>query len=218
MKKIFIFLAVIIPFLSFGQTIPDTIFVEAITDTTFLIAIGERNQNNSRLNIKYIDEVFDSVGIANFAYNRIEENENVQWEADKIKLRADALTALYGDVNQILQRFTGLGYLQITYDRHRLSYIGYYRATLGNLTTFFVLTQNGNAREVDANGQIIQGGLNGTWDIITSHRWRLNGFFPTNVLPAGSIFNRTENSGNVFRALNSNLVLTKIRAITTDGQ
>lgn len=215
MKKI-LFALMLLPILAFSQTVPDTIFVEALTDTTFLIAVGERNRNNSKLNIRYIDNVFDSSGVANFAYNRIEENENLQWNADKIKLKADALTALYGDVNGILQAFTGAGYLAGAFERHSLSYIGYYRATRGATQSFFVLNIDGTAQQVNAQGQPIPGGFSGTWDVITAFRWRLKDFFPTNVLPAGSIFNRLDVGQSVFQAIGSNVIVTKIQAITTE--
>lgn len=213
MKKIISILA-FFPVLLFGQNIPDTIFVEAISDTTFLIAIGKKNSNNDKLNITYIDNVYDSVQVAEFAFNRISRNEDQQWEADKIKLQADALTALYGDVNGILNAFTGAGYIANAFNKYRLSFIGYYQARLGNSSSYFVLNQDGTAEEVNSQLQPIQG-FSGTWDVVTSNRWRLKNFFPGNVLTDGSVLSRLDNPTNTFMAVGSNVVITKIKAIGT---
>lgn len=198
-----------------GQEVADTIWVEPITDTTFAVAIGTMNKTNNKLSVQYIDQVFDSVGVAQFAYSRIAENENSQRKADLTKLEADALTRLYSDVNGILNQFTGRGYLANSFDQHYTTYIGYYRARLGNSSSFFQLKADGTAVEVNRQGQQVQGGFSGTWDIINENRWRLKDFFPVNVLPAGSVLNRLENPQNRFLAIGSDIVVTKIRATGT---
>lgn len=198
--------------------IPDTIFVEQYTDSTYLIAIGTTNKANDRLNVQYIDQVFDSVGVANFAYDCISENENTQrradlikMKADLIKMKADALTNLYADVNSLLNRFMGSGYLANSFARHYTTYIGYYRAKLGQSVSLFQLKADGTAIEVNAQGQPVQAGFSGTWDVITNSRWRLKNFFPTNILADDSVLNRLDNPDTAFMAVGSAVVLTKIQ-------
>jgi len=213
-KKI-LFLLAFNPALLFSQ-IPDTIFAEALTDSTFLIAIGTKNKNNLKLNIQYLDQVFDSVGVAQYAFIRIEQNENQQHKSDVIKMEAEALVRLYGDVDDILQNFTGAGYLANAFSRYSTKYIGYYKAELGNTVSYFQLKDNAIAEEVLANGDIKIGGFSGTWDVINNNRWRLKGFYPKNILPAGSVLNRLEKPGNTFQAIGSRIVVTKIRATTKE--
>lgn len=203
----------------FGQNIPDTIFVEPYQgDSLFLIAIGTFNRANTKLNVRYLDQVFDSVQVAEFAYNRISRNEERQQEADLIKLEADALTRLYGDVNGILNAMTGGGYLVNAFQRHFTTYIGYYKAQLGQSVSYLQLKANGTAVEVDTQGNEVQGGFSGTWDIVTDSRWRLKNFFPANILPDGAVYNRIGSPPNEFRAVGSNVVITKVRATATNEE
>lgn len=214
MKTILITICLFVS-LSLSAQIPDTIWIESLTDTTFAVAIGTMNKANDRLNITYVDQVFDSAGVANFAYQRIAENEDVQRQADLIKMKADVLTRLYGDVNSILQDFTGAGYLPTSFEKSYTTYIGYYQARINQSQALFQLKADGTAVEVNAQGQEVQNGFSGTWDVINKNRWRLKDFFPVSILPAGTILNRMENPNNQFRAVGLNLVVTKIRATGT---
>lgn len=211
MKKILLIIFIAVASQLNSQDLPDTIWVESLTDTTFLIATGTMNARNNKLNIKYIDNVFDSAGVAEFAFNRIDRNEHAQRDADLIKLKADALTALYTDVNSILQNFTGSGYLGNSFQKYRHQLIGYYSAQLGASQIFVQLNADATAVQINAQGEPIGGGFLGTWDIINQSRFRLKNFFPANILPAGSVFNRLENPDTVFMAVGSNVILTKIQ-------
>lgn len=198
--------------------VPDTIFAEAYTDSTFVVAVGTRNATNGKLNIRYIDQVFDSVTVSQYAFDRIRENEDKQRAAELIQLEAAPLTRLYSDVNAILQQYTGAGYLVNAFQAYNTRYIGYYRAEYDGQTTYVRITQDAQAVEVNAQGQPVQNGYIGTWDIITPHRWRLKNFFPVSVVPDGTVFNRMETQVTEFRAVTSSLVLTKVRAIETDPE
>lgn len=211
MKSTFlIFFALCAAVFSGAQNIPDTIWVEPLTDTSFVVAIGTKNNRNNKMNVDYIDQVFDSAGVAAYAFSQIERNEQSQREADLIKLKADALTALYSDVNSILQSFTGSGYLVKAFQQFKDEYVGFYRATSGGSSMIIRLDSNATAIQVNAQGQPVENGLSGTWDIVNGSRFRLKNFFPTNILPNGSVFNRLEAPDNAFMAAGSKVLLMKI--------
>lgn len=209
-KLFFLMLLCLCNFFSHSQSAPDTIWVENLSDSTFIIGIGTMNTQNNKLNVQYVDQVFDSAGVANFAFNRIERNEQDQRNADLIKLKADALSALYSDVNSILQNFTGAGYLVNSFHKYKSQYVGYYQAQLGASQVFLQLKEDATATQVNAQGQAVQNGFSGTWDIINGSRWRLKDFFPSAIVPEGSIFNRLETPDNSFMSVGSAVVITKL--------
>lgn len=210
-QGVFIVFFLLLSGAAFAQDVPDTIWVENITDSTFIIAVGTMNKRNEKMNIEYIDNVFDSVGVAEFAFNRIERNESTQREADLIKLRANALMALYSDVNGILQNFTGNGYLNNAFQKFAGELTGFYRAELNASQILIYVKPDATAVQVNAQGQPVEGGFTGTWDVINPSRWRLKDFFPVNILPAGSVLNRLNKPDNAFMAVGSAIVLTKIQ-------
>lgn len=205
MKQIILILIILLclGFSASGQ-VPDTMFVEIDTatistpdtsylDTFFLVAVGTKNARNDRLNISYIDAEFDSSGVRTYAFRQIKENEDKQGAADLRKMEADALTRLYGDVNNILRDFTGGGYLANARQAYGDRYTGYYRARVGNSVSFFRLRPNGTSVEVDAQGAVVVGGFSGRWNAITENRFRLVNHFPAGIVPAGTTFTRIIN-------------------------
>ena len=193
-----------------AQNVPDTIWVESFSDSSFVVAIGTKNNRTNKMNIQYVDQVFDSAGVAAYAFSQIERNEQSQRKADLIKFKADALTALYSDVNSILQSFTGSGYLVKAFQQFKDEYIGFYRATLGGSSMIIRLDSDATAIQINVQGQPVENGLSGTWDIINGSRFRLKNFFPIAILPDGSVFNRLEAPDNAFMAAGSKVLLMKI--------
>lgn len=213
MKKYLFALFIVAPLFLVSQALePDTMWVENDTDSTFIIALGTKNQNNGKINVEYIDRIFDSLGVAQFAYERIYDNEMKKWEVERSQLQAAARAALYNDADRILNNFTGIGFLQSSMNRFKSEFVGPYIATLGQSRMLLILKQDGTATQVNPQGQPVQDGLSGTWDVINANRWRLKGFFPDSILPANSVFNRIPSDGDVFKALGSNLVLRKLKS------
>lgn len=194
-----------------SQPPADTLGVEALTDSTFLIWLGERNQKNDKLNIKYIDDVFDSLGVAQFAFEQIQKNEARQWEADRVKLQASAVTKLYLPVNQILTDFSGGNYLKTAFDIFKAELKGVYRANYDGQVILFRLKPIGEAVQINAQGGEIVGGYSGTWDILELNRLRIKNFFPVAIVPANAVFNRAADGGKQFKSLSTTLTITKIR-------
>lgn len=201
----------ILPLLTSAQPPADTLGIEALTDSTFVIWLGEQNQKNDRLNKRYVDNVFDSLGVIQFTFNQIRKNEFRQWEADMVKLQAEAVTKLYKPVNKILNDFGGVGYLATSFKVFSPQIIGYYRADYNEQVVFLRLNPNGTAVQVNANGGEVSGGYSGTWSIFELNRFTLKDFFPVSILPVNSVFNRAADGGKKFKTLSSTLTLTKIR-------
>ena len=193
MKQILIFLFLLSALCLHSQNqniVPDTLYVAAgPTDSTYLIYQGDYLPNLDTVTYRPIDAVFDTSGVVTYAFRTIKENEDRQGRADLIKIQADALTKLYNDVNQILQAFTGAGYLANATARYGARYEGYYVAQVGATVSYFRLKSDGTSVEVDETGAEIVG-YNGVWSAITENRFRLVGHFPTGIVPTGSIFTR----------------------------
>lgn len=194
-----------------GAQVPDTVFVEAYTDSTYLIAVGNKNRVNGKMNIRYFDEVFDSAGVVNFFFNQVYENEQRQVAAERERAESAALTILYNDVNSVLQNFTGAGYVNNAFARHAATFTGFYRARNRQQVVLLQLLEDGTAVQVNAQGNPVQGGMQGTWDVITADKFRLKNFFPANVVPAGTAFIRAKAPDNVFFAPGVGVALEKLR-------
>lgn len=194
--------------------VPDTVGVIDKTDSTFIVFTGEYLPRLDTTVLRLIDQLFDTAGVTNLAFRYIKENEDRQGQSDRIRRESDAVTALYSDINAILVRFTGGGYLANAMQVYGAQYVGDYRAVHPVQGTAFVrLQEGGTAIQIDANGAPVGGGLSGTWQVITDFngmgRWRLVGFFPGAVLPAGTVFTRIVE--NRFGAPGVLLTIEKIR-------
>lgn len=191
----------------FGQDV-DTVFVRQ-NEAGLSIWQGKLYSRLDTVVAEPIDAVFDTVGLVDYLYSVIERNEKLQGQADLIELKTSRRAKLYQNMNALIVQYNGSGYIQRSFEREGQRFLGYYRAKIGQTTSFFQLKGDGTSIEVDNEGREVQGGLNGQWYPVTNNRFRIVNHFPAQFVPAGTTFTRTQ--AGEFQSPDSGVVIKKIQ-------
>jgi len=103
--------------------VPDTIFYQPFTfiddattngtsdSQTYLMVYESKTLPNSQLSvIEPIDKLMDSAQVADYAFNLIYRNENLNWLDAARLMKREKLARLYAPVNDIIRSMEGYGF------------------------------------------------------------------------------------------------------------
>jgi len=191
--------------------VPDTVYIENVTDSTarvvqeFTFPDGSRTVNKS--------PQMDSVQVAATLTRSIYRNEERLHRAIRGIKNSQGLNPLYPVINGLLQEYAGTGYLNLQRQRMGQRFVGYWRITLNQSTVYMALDRQGNAGQVDAQGNPVIGGYSGTWGPADEESFILVNFLPTNILPQSERIVSKENGANEFYTLNTVLKFEYLRPL-----
>lgn len=224
-------------------------------DTAFYIAVGYKLLGTYETYPALNEDGVDSATVARFAFRFIQENESKIAEANRAVLKQRELTKGYPQANNIINRFSGQGYLETAWGEFQSRfagnlralkelertqrvyqdvnqainavsggnyftilrqqpniqqrYVGFYRINYAGNTKYVEFRTNGAAREVNAQGQPVQGGLTGSWQPLSDNSFYLNNFLPVENLPLNTRLIAEQDGGNIWFADGVNVRLVK---------
>ena len=187
---IFIIIAIFAKYAK-GQ-VPDTIYYQPFTYITDTITTGTADSqfafmvyeskilpNTGVKTIEPIDKVMDSTQVAEYAFNIIYRNENLNWLDAARLMQREKLSKLYAPVNEIIRDMQGYGFFVKTRQKFGSGFEGKWIARVngGNIIRF---TVDGfmNMVETDINWEAIENGRSGRMLLYTENRCKVQTFFP----------------------------------------
>ena len=203
MKKILFLLLPLFTYVQVNAQIPDTIFFEpftfvdteatlgvsdtstdtTLTQTTYLVYEGKTLPNSGKQIITAIDKVMTAKDVADYVFNIIYRNENLNWlDEARVRQRQKA-SNLMPLANSMIQQLQSKNFYQYARERLGSTYEGVYLVRLNTRTLeYFLVRPNGTVVECDETGTIVQGGKSGIMQIFTENRFRLVNYFNTNYI------------------------------------
>ena len=206
-----------------GQ-VPDTIYYQPFTyitdaettgtaDSQFAFMVYESKilPNTGVKTIEPIDKVMDSVQVAEYAFNIIYRNENLNWLDAARLMQREKLARLYAPVNTIIRDMYGYGFFVMTRKKFGGGYEGKWIARVnGGNIIWFTVDRLLNATETNQDWSEKEGGRTGKFILYTENRCKVQDFF-TEVTNR-DFFNKEFNSPFFVTTANGNrIILRKIR-------
>ena len=205
-----------------GQ-VPDTLYYEPFTlidaetsgtsdSQQYLIMYESKTLPNSQLSVVApIDKLMDSTQVAEYAFNIIYRNENLNWLDAARLMQREKLARLYAPVNTIIRDMYGYGYFPMTRQKFGSSYEGKWIARInGGNIIWFTVDRFMKATETNQDWSEKEGGRKGRFILYTENRCKLQNFF-TEVTNR-DFFNKEFNSPFFVTTANGNrIILRKIR-------
>jgi len=174
-----------------GQ-VPDTLYYEPFTFITdaetsdtldsqqYLIMYESKTLPNSQLSVVApIDKLMDSTQVAEYAFNIIYRNENLNWLDAARLMQREKLAKLYAPVNTIIRDMYGYGFFVMTRQKFGGGYEGKWIARVnGGNIIWFTVDAFMNLTETEMNWTPKENGRSGKILVYTENRCKVQNFFP----------------------------------------
>ena len=206
-----------------GQ-VPDTLYYEPFTFLTdaetsgtsdsqsYLIMYESKTLPNSQLSVvQPIDKLMDSTQVAEYAFNIIYRNENLNWLDAARLMQREKLARLYAPVNTIIRDMYGYGFFVMTRQKFGSIYEGKWIARVnGGDIIWFTVDDRLNMVETEMNWTVKEGGRSGRMILYTENRCKVQSFFAE--ADQRDFFNKQFDSTFYVSETNGNrIILRKVR-------
>jgi len=211
-KNIFIFFMLCLALISRGQQLlPDTLYAVPV-DTNWQL-VSKYNTNTATVVSTEPSEtgVYSGAQALEKLLPYIYQNEQ-QFAASLRALKElERSQRVYQDVNQAINAVSGGNYFTILRQQPNIQqrYVGFYRINYAGNIKYVEFRTNGAAREVNAQGQPVQGGLAGSWQPLSDNSFYLNNFLPVENLPQNTRIIAELDGGNAWFADGAQVRLVK---------
>jgi len=202
--------------------VPDSIYYVPFTFTTeetagtsdsqaFIVYESKILPNTGVMTFEAIDKVMDSAQVAEYAFNIIYRNENLNWLDAARLMQREKLQKLYAPVNSIIRDMEGYGFFVKTRLKFGSGYEGKWIARVnGGNIIWFTVDRLMNATETNQDWTVKDGGRTGKFLLYTENRCKLQNFFTE--ADNRDYFNKEFNSNFFVTETNGNrIILRKIR-------
>ena len=206
--------------------VPDTLYYEPFTFVTdaetsgtsdsqsYLIMYESKTLPNSQLSVVApIDKLMDSTQVAEYAFNIIYRNENLNWLDAARLMQREKLARLYAPVNTIIRDMYGYGFFVMTRQKFGGGYEGKWIARVnGGNIIWFTVDAFMNATETNQDWSAKEGARTGKILVYTENRCKVQSFFPE--IDQRDYFNKELDSDFFVVESNSNkVILRKIQGL-----
>ena len=206
-----------------GQ-VPDTLYYVPFTytdaetsgtsDSQMYIMYESKTLPNAQLSVVApIDKLMDSTQVAEYAFNIIYRNENLNWLDAARLMQREKLARLYAPVNTIIRDMYGYGFFVMTRQKFGGGYEGKWIARVnGGNIIWFTVDRFMNATETNQDWSAKEGARTGKILVYTENRCKVQNFFPE--IDQRDYFNKELDSD--FFVIESNgkkVILRKIRGL-----
>jgi len=171
--------------------VPDTIFYQPFTfiddattngtsdSQTYLMVYESKTLPNSQLSvIEPIDKLMDSAQVADYAFNLIYRNENLNWLDAARLMKREKLARLYAPVNDIIRSMEGYGFFVKTRLKFGDGFEGRWIARInGGDIIWLKVDRFMNVTETTMQGEVIENGRTGRLLIYTENRFKVQTLF-----------------------------------------
>ena len=172
--------------------VPDTIYYQPFTfiadaetngtsdSQTYLMVYESKTLPNSGVNvIEPIDKLMDSAQVADYAFNIIYRNENLNWLDAARLMKREKLSRLYAPVNTIIRDMYGYGFFVMTRQKFGGGYEGKWIARVnGGDIIWFTVDRFMNATETNQDWSEKENARTGRILVYTENRCKVQSFFP----------------------------------------
>ena len=220
--EIVMFIIIVLFSKALKSQVPDSIYYVPFTFTTeetagtsdsqaFIVYESKILPNTGVLTFEAIDKVMDSAQVAEYAFNIIYRNENLNWLDAARLMQREKLQKLYAPVNNIIRDMYGYGFFVMTRLKFGSGYEGKWIARVnGGNIIWFTVDRLMNATETNQDWTVKDGGRTGKFLLYTENRCKLQNFFTE--ADNRDYFNKEFNSNFFVTETNGNrIILRKIR-------
>ena len=184
----FIILAFWLHYSSKGQ-VPDSIYYVPFTFTVdetvgtsdsqaFIVYESKTLPNTKIMTFQAIDKAMDSTQVAEYAFNLIYRNENLNWLDAARLMKREKLARLYAPVNEIIREMEGYGFFVKTRLKFGDSFEGRWIARInGGDIIWLEVDRLMNVTETTMQGEPIENGRTGKMLIYTENRFKVQTLF-----------------------------------------
>lgn len=190
---------------------PHTVITEEDTTTGFILYTSATLANSKIPVIKPIDELMDSSQVAEYAFNLIYENENLNWVDEARLMDRQKSARLYAPVNTIIRDMYGYGFFVMTRQKFGSGYEGKWIARInGGDIIWFTVDKFMNLTETEMDWTPKENGRTGKILVYTENRCKVQSFFAE--ADQRDFFNKQFDSPFYVSETNGNrIILRKIR-------
>ena len=220
--EIVMFIMIVLFSKALKSQVPDSIYYIPFTFTTeettgtldsqaFIVYESKILPNTGVMTFEAIDKVMDSAQVAEYAFNIIYRNENLNWLDAARLMQREKLQKLYAPVNNIIRDMYGYGFFVMTRLKFGSGYEGKWIARVnGGNIIWFTVDRLMNATETNQDWTVKDGGRTGKFLLYTENRCKLQNFFTE--ADNRDYFNKEFNSNFFVTETNGNrIILRKIR-------
>jgi len=220
--EIVMFIIIVLFSKALKSQVPDSIYYVPFTFTTeetagtsdsqaFIVYESKILPNTGVMTFEAIDKVMDSAQVAEYAFNIIYRNENLNWLDAARLMQREKLQKLYAPVNSIIRDMEGYGFFVKTRLKFGSGYEGKWIARVnGGNIIWFTVDRLMNATETNQDWTVKDGGRTGKFLLYTENRCKLQNFFTE--ADNRDYFNKEFNSNFFVTETNGNrIILRKIR-------
>ena len=220
--EIVMFIIIVLFSKALKSQVPDSIYYVPFTFTTeettgtldsqaFIVYESKILPNTGVMTFEAIDKVMDSAQVAEYAFNIIYRNENLNWLDAARLMQREKLQKLYAPVNSIIRDMEGYGFFVMTRLKFGSGYEGKWIARVnGGNIIWFTVDRLMNATETNQDWTVKDGGRTGKFLLYTENRCKLQNFFTE--ADNRDYFNKEFNSNFFVTETNGNrIILRKIR-------
>jgi hypothetical protein len=203
--EIVMFIIIVLFSKALKSQVPDSIYYVPFTFTTeetagtsdsqaFIVYESKILPNTGVLTFEAIDKVMDSAQVAEYAFNIIYRNENLNWLDAARLMQREKLQKLYAPVNSIIRDMEGYGFFVKTRLKFGTGYEGRWIARInGGDIIWLKVNRLMNVTETTMQGEVVEGGRTGKLLLYTENRFKAQTLFD-DVIDFRDFWNKELNS------------------------
>ena len=203
--EIVMFIMIVLFSKALKSQVPDSIYYVPFTFTTeettgtsdsqaFIVYESKILPNTGVLTFEAIDKVMDSAQVAEYAFNIIYRNENLNWLDAARLMQREKLQKLYAPVNSIIRDMEGYGFFVKTRLKFGTGYEGRWIARInGGDIIWLKVNRLMNVTETTMQGEVVEGGRTGKLLLYTENRFKAQTLFD-DVIDFRDFWNKELNS------------------------
>jgi hypothetical protein len=203
--EIVMFIIIVLFSKALKSQVPDSIYYVPFTFTTeetagtsdsqaFIVYESKILPNTGVMTFEAIDKVMDSAQVAEYAFNIIYRNENLNWLDAARLMQREKLQKLYAPVNSIIRDMEGYGFFVKTRLKFGTGYEGRWIARInGGDIIWLKVNRLMNVTETTMQGEVVEGGRTGKLLLYTENRFKAQTLFD-DVIDFRDFWNKELNS------------------------
>ena len=203
--EIVMFIMIVLFSKALKSQVPDSIYYIPFTFTTeettgtldsqaFIVYESKILPNTGVMTFEAIDKVMDSAQVAEYAFNIIYRNENLNWLDAARLMQREKLQKLYAPVNSIIRDMEGYGFFVKTRLKFGTGYEGRWIARInGGDIIWLKVNRLMNVTETTMQGEVVEGGRTGKLLLYTENRFKAQTLFD-DVIDFRDFWNKELNS------------------------
>jgi len=203
--EIVMFIIIVLFSKALKSQVPDSIYYVPFTFTTeetagasdsqaFIVYESKILPNTGVMTFDAIDKVMDSAQVAEYAFNIIYRNENLNWLDAARLMQREKLQRLYAPVNSIIRDMEGYGFFVKTRLKFGTGYEGRWIARInGGDIIWLKVDRLMNVTETTMQGEVVEGGRTGKLLLYTENRFKAQTLF-NDVIDFRDFWNKELNS------------------------